>query len=298
MATLNGGKGLIFYYCIKTNQYCNEQSTGRQIMNITRQTTEILTNFEKINSSILVKPGSQLETISPMKNILARANVSETFPQQFAIYDVKEFLRLLTSSAMKDAEIEFDEEYLMLLKDRSSVKYWYADETTVVHPTKIFQMPETEIHFELDEGTLTSVLNVASVLKNPDLAITSDGQTISLVVLDRKGKGKRIAVPDKKKKEYVEAPYTDFSTLVGEGNGDTYVMYLKTENIKFVNAPYDVSVSKQGISHFSNRCIDLEYWIALEPDLGTKFNGELVYELTDKHNMIVNKYSGVKQCKK
>ena len=160
------------------------------------------------------------------------------------------------------------------------------------------QMPETEIHFELDEGTLTSVLNVASVVKNPDLAITSDGQTISLVVLDRKGKGKRIAVPDKKKKEYVEAPYTDFSTLVGEGNGDTYVMYLKTENIKFVNAPYDVSVSKQGISHFSNRCIDLEYWIALEPDLGTKFNGELVYELNDKHNTIVNKYSGVKQCKK
>ena len=52
-------------------------------MNITRQTTEILTNFETINPSILVKSGSQLETISPMKNVLARANVSETFPQQF-----------------------------------------------------------------------------------------------------------------------------------------------------------------------------------------------------------------------
>ena len=260
-------------------------------MQITKQTTAILTNFEKINPSILVKPGSQLETISPMKNVFARAGVSETFTQRFAIYDVKEFLGVITSSTMKNAEIEFDEEYLMLVKDGASVKYRYSDASTIVHPEKELLMPETEIHFELDEHTLTSVLNVSKILKNPDLAITSDGQTISLAVLDRKGKGKKMLVPDSEKKEYVKAPDTNYSPPVGEGNGDTYTIFWKAQNInKLVNGSYDVSISIKGISHFSNQEIDLEYWIANHNDLGTEFKGEPVYELNDEHNKIVNKY--------
>ena len=261
-------------------------------MKITTQTTEILTNFETINKSILVKPGSQLETISAEKNILARANVSETFTQQFGIYDVKEFVKVITSSVMKNAEIEFDEEYLTLVKDGSSLKYWYSDASTIVYPLAKLHMPEPEIHFELEEDSLTSVLNIAKVLKNPDLALTSDGKTISLAVLDRKGKEKRVPDPANTHKNIdVKAPYTDFSTSIGEGNGDTYTIFWKTQNInKLVNGSYDVSISIKGISHFSNRCIDLEYWIANTNDLGTEFKGEPVYELNDEHNKIVNKY--------
>ena len=262
-------------------------------MQITKQTTAILTNFETINSSILVKPGSQLETISAQKNIIARANVSETFTQQFGIYDVKEFVKVITSSVMKNAEIEFDEEYLTLVKDGSSLKYWYSDETTFIHPDMELQMPETEIHFELEEDSLTSVLNIAKILKTPDLALTSDGKTISLSVLDSMGtRRKRVPNPANTKKNIdVVAPYADFSTPVGEGNGDTYVIFWKTQNIsKLAKGSYDVSISKQGISHFSNQEIDLEYWITIEPNLETEFKGEPVYERNDEQNAWVNKY--------
>ena len=262
-------------------------------MKITKQTTAILTNFETINGSILVKPGSQLETISAAKNILARAGVSETFTQQFGIFDVKQFVKVITSSIMKNAEIEFDEEYLTLVKDGSSLKYWYSDASTIVYPLAKLHMPEPEIHFELEEDSLTSVLNIAKILKTPDLALTSDGKTISLSVLDSMGtRRKRVPNPANTKKNIdVVAPYADFSTPVGEGNGDTYVIFWKTQNIsKLAKGSYDVSISKQGISHFSNQEIDLEYWITIEPNLETEFKGEPVYERNDEQNAWVNKY--------
>ena len=43
-------------------------------------------------------------------------------------------------------------------------------------------------------------------------------------------------------------------------------MYFRTENLKMLRGNYTVNVSAQGISHFSNNDIELEYWIALEPD--------------------------------
>ena len=54
-------------------------------MNLTSDTVAILKNFSDINQNILVKPGNQLQTISTLKNILAQADVTEKFDQEFAI---------------------------------------------------------------------------------------------------------------------------------------------------------------------------------------------------------------------
>ena len=57
-------------------------------MNLSNDTISILKNFSDINQNILVKPGSKLQTISTLKNILAEANIKESFDQEFAIYDL------------------------------------------------------------------------------------------------------------------------------------------------------------------------------------------------------------------
>ena len=66
-------------------------------MKLSEQTVNILKNFSTINQNILVKEGSQLRTMSTMKNILAEAPVTEDFPQDFGIYDLNEFLGVLRS---------------------------------------------------------------------------------------------------------------------------------------------------------------------------------------------------------
>ena len=63
-------------------------------MNLSNDTIAILKNFANINQNILVKL-EKLNTISTMKNILATASIKETFEQEFAIYDLPEFLRTL-----------------------------------------------------------------------------------------------------------------------------------------------------------------------------------------------------------
>jgi len=218
-------------------------------MIITRQTIDILRNFSTINSSILVKPGSELETISPMKNILAKSKVSENWDQQFAIYDLVQFLGMVTSEALENAELEFESEWVNMLNGDSSARYFYADESTIVKPEKKLVMPEPEINFELSKAALTRALSASGVLSKPDLAVISDGETISIVILDKK-----------------DDTSNTYKLGVGEGNGDEYTAYFKTENLKVLKGSYNVAISSKGISHFSNQDIDLEYWIALEPD--------------------------------
>ena len=218
-------------------------------MKITRQTIDILRNFSTINASILVKPGSELETISPMKNILAKSQVTENWDQQFAIYDLTEFLGMVTAESLENAELEFDTEWVNMLNGRSSAKYFYADESTIVKPEKKLVMPEAEINFEFTKSDLNSSLNMAGILTKPDLAITSDGETISVVILDKK-----------------DVTSNDFKLGVSEGDGNEYTAYFKTENLKVLKGTYNVSISTRGISHWSNVDIPLEYWIALEPD--------------------------------
>ena len=92
-------------------------------MKLSRNTVTVLKNFSNINQNILVKEGDTLHTMSTMKNILAEAPIKETFPRQFGIYDLNEFLGVLT--LVNDAELEFDSEsHLTVNGGNVKIKYW------------------------------------------------------------------------------------------------------------------------------------------------------------------------------
>ena len=77
-------------------------------MKLSKETIEILKNFSTINSNILVEPGNVIKTISPVKNVMSEATVSETFDTQFGIWDLGKFLG--TISLFDDAEFFFSGE--------------------------------------------------------------------------------------------------------------------------------------------------------------------------------------------
>lgn len=54
-----------------------------------------------------------------------------------------------------------------------------------------------------------------------------------------------------------------FSIDVGETSLEFQTIF-NYENLKIVNADYDVSISTDGISHFSRVAGNLDYWIATE----------------------------------
>ena len=216
-------------------------------MKISNDTRNILKNFSTINSGIRVKTGNKVETISNMKNILAVATVDESFPQDFSIYNLPEFLG--ATSLLDDPEFTFGDASLTVADDNSSLAYFYASEGMVTAPDKMITMPEAEINIEISSTLLSELQKAASVLGVNDLVLSSDGNTIKLEVTDKKN-----------------PTSNTFSRIVGEGNGSTFTMNFKIENLKVLDGNYRVAVSSKGISHFVNTDIDLEYFIALEPD--------------------------------
>jgi len=217
------------------------------VMKISDNTRDVLKNFSTINSGIRVKTGNKLETISNMKNILAVATVSEDFPQDFSIYNLPEFLG--ATSLLEDPDFQFNDTSLSITDNNSAMNYFFASEGMVVAPDKMITMPDAEITFDLSSTLLNDLNKASSVLGVNDLILKSDGSTITLEVTDKKN-----------------TTSNTFSRIVGEGDGTTYQMNFKIENLKVLEGNYTVSVSSKGISHFNNKDIDLEYFIALEPD--------------------------------
>ena len=79
-------------------------------MKLSSNTTSVLKNFASINQNLVIKEGKEITTMSAMKNIVARAEVEEEFPQEVAIYDLNEFLSAL--SLFKNPNLEFQDTYV------------------------------------------------------------------------------------------------------------------------------------------------------------------------------------------
>jgi hypothetical protein len=218
-------------------------------MNLSSDTVAVLKNFSDINQNILVKPGNKVQTISTMKNILAEAEISEKFDSEFAIYDLPEFLRAV--ELFQKPSLNFNGGSNVQIADsnsKQSIKYFFADKSVIVAPTKNITMPDKEVTFTLKKDDFARLQKGVMTLNLPDVAVKGDGKSITLVATDKKNKSSN-----------------DYSISVGETN-KTFTAYFKAENFKMVSDDYDVAISKQKISHFVNRNKPIQYWIALEPD--------------------------------
>ena len=219
-------------------------------MKLSEQTLDTLKNFANINTNILIKKGNELSTISTMRNIFAKAEITEEFTNEFGIYDLNQFLSVVTS--LDKTNISLDDKFMTIASEgsNSKAKYFYSDPSVIVSPTKDVTMPEADVTFTLSESNLKELLNMAAILATPDLALVgTNGGAISLTVCDKKN-----------------TTSNTFSIDVAEGATADFKFYFKVENMKMLSGDYDVQVSSKSISHFQHKKLPIQYWIALEPD--------------------------------
>ena len=215
-------------------------------MKLSNETVSVLKNFSTINQNLVIKSGNKIATMSAMKNIVAKAEVLEEFPQEFAIYDLNEFLSAI--SLFSKPELEFENDFVMITEEgtSTSLKYWYSDPSVVTTPTKDITMPECEVKFNLSSDTLSTVTKAAAVIGAPDMALESG----SLKVTDKKNDTANNYALD----------------LDVDSQSNNYKFWFKVENLKLIQGSYDVQVSSKNISHFKNSTGNVEYFIALEPE--------------------------------
>jgi|TARA_Y100000033_G_scaffold50974_2_gene63091 hypothetical protein len=217
-------------------------------MKISESTKEVLKNFAEINQNLLINPGKKLSTISTMKNILAKAEIEEEFPQELGIYDMHEFLGTL--GLFQKPVLTFDEKNMVINEEgiSTSTNYYFSDPSVLVSPTKDIKMPPVDVSFTLTQTDLAKVKKASAVMQLPDITVTAEtGGDIFLKAVDSKN-----------------STSNDYKVKVGENAPANFTFHFKAENFKLIDGDYDVEISKSLISHFKHRSKSIEYWIALE----------------------------------
>lgn len=215
-------------------------------MKLSKDTVALFKNFAGINSNMLLKAGNEISTISAQKNVMSDTTVGETFPIDFGIYDLNEFLGAM--SLFDDPELDFSEKFVTIKENGNSIKYFAADPSVLTAPTKKITFPEADIEFTLTATMLNMIHRTASVLRASDLSIVGSDGKITVQVGDKKN-----------------ATGNSYSSHVGNTD-KTFQANLKVENLKMLPGDYLVSISSKKISRFKATASDLVYYVAVEAD--------------------------------
>ena len=213
-------------------------------MKLSGETVDVLKNFSTINQNILIKEGTHLRTMSTMKNILAEAPIKETFPREFGIYDLNEFLGVLT--LVNDAELEFDSEsHLTVNGGNVKIKYFFSDPSILTTPPETFKAPECDVAFGVSRNTLSSVLKASAIMQLPDIVI--EGNT-----------GASITATDLK-----NTTSNNYTEQLNSETTQTFKFHFKADNLKMIPGDYQVNASSTAqVSNWVGPVA--AYWIALE----------------------------------
>ena len=213
-------------------------------MKLSSRTLQVLKNFSTINPSLLFRTGSVITTMSPMKTVMARATVKESFPQTYAIFDLSRFIGVL--SMFNDPDIKMEQTFLVISENNRVVNYTYADpEMIVTPPDKPIKFPEdAEISFSMPADVLQSVLKTISILQMSEFSVTGRNNKICVGAVDTKN------------------PTGDTYNIEVGTTEHNFSMIFKSENIKLIAGDYDVKITSRGLGYFKGD--DVDYWIPTE----------------------------------
>ena len=217
-------------------------------MKLSKHTIEVLKNFAAINPNIVISPGQQLKTIAEAKNILASAEITEDFPEEFGIYDLNEFLSAM--NLLGDPELTFSDKFVTITSSgQGSVQYFFSEKDILTTPTKEIAMPNPEVSINITEPSLNQIKKAAAILGHNELALSGKDGVITAKVLDDKDST------------------TNTFALELDSNNDCkneFTFVVNISNLKLLPGDYYVSITSKLISHWTNTTVPVNYYIALE----------------------------------
>ena len=213
-------------------------------MKLSEKNIAVLKSFSMINQSIKITPGNTLSTMHPMKTLLAKAKVDDTFDKSFCIYELPRFLGTL--SLFKDPEIELRDSDMVISSGRQKVVYRFCDQSLIVAaPEKDLAFPDPTVVFDLDEANLASVIKATGVMQLPEIAIVGEDGKLYARAVNTKDVGS-----------------DSFNIELGDTD-KTFTAVFKPEYItRLLSGTYKVEISDKKISRWT--ADGVTYFIATE----------------------------------
>ncbi len=218
-------------------------------MKLSEDTVNILKNYSSINQSLQFKVGNTLRTISPLRTIFVEATVAESFPQEFAVYDLNKLLAKV--SLYKEADLSFDNDKVNISTDNKKksdyIKYC-SPKVIVVPPEKSIALGSADCEFSLSQEDLDWMRKSAGISGSPNFVFESDGNTIYFIATDVKD-------------DAADQSKIEIGTVT---DGKKFRVVMKVENFKLLEGSYDVAIAKKGLAQFKHKTVDITYYIAIE----------------------------------
>lgn len=218
-------------------------------MELSERTLQVLKNYATINPNLVFNEGNELSTIAVARNVLSNTTVDETFPATFGVYDLNEFLNVL--SLVDKPNLSFADDYVIVSDSvgRSKVKYYFSDPDMLTVPKNSVTMPESKVAFTLDKDTLAKLKRASSALGFGEVAVSPSSGSVRLSVVDTTNPTSNTFSID------VEGVYEE---------GTEFNFVLNVNNLKIVNEDFTVNISDKLISQFQSKESAIVYYIALE----------------------------------
>ncbi|CAL9974944.1 DNA polymerase processivity factor [Vibrio phage D479] len=216
-------------------------------MKLSKTTIDVLKNFASINNGMVIHEGSRIRTQDNLNKQIAFADIDDSFPMDFAVYDLGEFLSAL--ALVPEAELTFHESFVEVSNPSTSLTFQYANMAFVTEaPEKVNFPQDGVVDFEVRGEDLTQVLKASSTLGLPEIRVSSEMGTkeIQMSAVDAEGASKHT-----------------FKINVGETKeNEEFEFFFKSDLLTIVKQDYRVSIHPAGIGRFVG--LNLEYFIATE----------------------------------
>lgn len=222
-------------------------------MKLTKETIAVLQNFASINSGVILREGKRQTTCSPGKSVFVYADVEEEFPHQFAIYDLPQFLKVL--SIFEEPELEFIEDQNCVVVSQGSSRFTFmgTNPDMVKHTLKPFPMPSDveSIDLDIQQPLLEKILGISNSLGLPNICIQAENGVQKVIVT-----------------HIQEKSSNNFEFVIDEDyEGEDHNLVFSSTNLGMVKGDYTVSIvriKKALVAHWKNKSEPLEYFVALD----------------------------------
>lgn len=215
-------------------------------MKFSEQTLSVLKNFATINSGVVLNKGRVQKTISPEKSILVEATLEDDIPTQFGIYDLNQFLGILTT--LKNPEVTFSGETVTLSDGELVISYRACSPNLIITPPdKELVLKDITTSFSLPNATSAKLIKVASMINLPNLSVIGKNAELLLKIHEKSNDTSNDGVQK-----------------IGDYAGKDFTATFKTDNLKLLPDDYNVEVQAGAFAKFENTAGNLKYFIALE----------------------------------
>lgn len=172
-------------------------------------------------------------------------NLSQEIPVDFALYDLKRFISVV--SMLDNPVAEFYDTYMLIKSGKNCVRFRYSEPLSDILSPGFYdvniQMPEVIFQFELNRDDFNNILSAAIKLGSPQIALIGDKTNVNLCNYNIK-----------------DANTDKFNILVGKSDID-FTIIIDIDILNFVKTDYNVYVTEKGLIKFESKDGKIVYYI-------------------------------------